>query len=94
MAKLNSKLDSSSPLLTETPTKRQALAIQALNSGTATEEQQKFALSYIINVVCKTYDMAYRPGADGARETDLALGKQVVGQHLVKCTKLKVSLLK
>ena len=87
-------LSKCSPLIPEAPTKSQALAIQALNTGTANEQQQKDSLKYIIEVLCKTYDMPYRPGADGPRETDLALGMMHVGHQLVRMTKLKISSLK
>jgi len=67
-------------------------AIQALSRGDATEDQQKHALRYLIETLCGTYDMAYRPAS--ARDTDFALGKAFVGQQLVKFLKLNVHALK
>lgn len=55
-------------------------ALRALNRGEATTDQQRRAVEYLVNWVCCTYDMAYRPSE---RETLLQLGKQMVGQHVV-----------
>ena len=72
-----------------------ALAIQALSRGMATAVQQKKALDWILNYACATYDMAYRPGgAEGERDTTLALGRAFVGQQIVKLIKIKVGQLK
>ena len=69
-----------------------AAAIQALLNGTAEEHQQKRALKWIIEVACATYDLPYRPGAiEGERDTTFALGRQFVGQQIVKLTRLNVS---
>ena len=67
-----------------------ATALQALANGVADAHQQKRALDWIIQQACGTYDMPYRPGNDGARNTDFALGKQFVGQQIVKLLKLQV----
>ena len=61
-------------------------ALRACASGTASEDQQKRSIKYIIEKVCGTYDCAFRPG-DADRETNLALGKQRVGQILVHLLK-------
>ena len=58
-----------------------AWALRAVSVGTATEEQQKRAIEFIVHTVCGTYDLAYRPRS--ARDTDFALGKQRVGQDLI-----------
>lgn len=63
-------------------------AIKALAAGNASEPQQKRALSWIINEVCGTYDLSYRPGADGDRDTAFAEGARFVGMQIVKQTKL------
>ena len=55
-------------------------ALRALQRGSATEDQQKRAIGFIINTVCGTYDCASRRNE---RDTNLALGKQRAGQHLV-----------
>ena len=59
-------------------------AIRALMTGTASAEQQRQALDWIIMVLCRTYDEPFRPGDDGRRETDYALGMAYVGRQLVK----------
>lgn len=72
-----------------------ASAIQALQRGEATFEQQQRALKWIIENACKTYDMPYRPGGDeGRRDTDFALGRQFVGQQIVKLLKLNLSIMR
>lgn len=58
-------------------------AVQAVQRGDASPDQQRRALDWIINQACKTYDFAFRPGADD-RETNLALGRQHAGQQIVK----------
>ncbi len=55
-------------------------ALRALQRGSATDDQQQRALEFIINAVCGTYDCASRKNET---ETNLALGKQRVGQILV-----------
>jgi len=66
-------------------------AIKALDSGTATSEQQRLAMTAIIEDLCGYYDLSYRPGEDGARETAFAEGKRFVGAQLVKLTKLDIN---
>ena len=66
-------------------------AIQALSRGTANMEQQKRALTWIIERAAGTYDMSYRPGGpEGERDTVFAEGRRFVGNQLVKMTKLKI----
>lgn len=62
-------------------------AIQALQRGEATPDQQKRALDYIIHSA-GTYDLSYRPSSD--RDTAFAEGKRFVGLQIV--TKLKINL--
>jgi hypothetical protein len=57
-------------------------ALRAVANGEATEKQQKDSMDYIINTVCGTYDLAYRPGVSD-RSTIFALGKAHAGQTLV-----------
>ncbi len=57
-------------------------------------DQQKRALAWIINQACGTYDFAYRPGAlEGERDTCIALGRQLVGQQIVKLLNLKLGMI-
>lgn len=67
-----------------------AAAIQALASGVANEGQQKHALRVIVERLCGTYDLSFRPGDDGRRATDFAEGKRHVGNQIVRLTKLVV----
>lgn len=67
-------------------------AIQAVHRGDASPDQQRRALGWIINQACRTYDFAFRPGADD-RETNLALGRQFAGQQVVKMLHLNPSAL-
>lgn len=67
-----------------------AACIQALAHGVASEGQQKAALALIINRICGTYDLSFRPGADGSRATDFAEGKRHVGNQIVRLTKIVV----
>lgn len=64
-------------------------AIQALERGEATPDQQKRALNWIIVHAAKTYDQSYRPGTEGQRDTDFAEGKRYVGNEIVKMLKLE-----
>jgi hypothetical protein len=67
-------------------------ALQALARGNATADQQKRALDWIVIAACGTYDFAYRPG-ENDRDTNVALGRQFVGQQIVKQLKLKIGLI-
>ena len=70
-------------------------AIQALQRGDATEDQQKRALRYVIEVLCGTYDLQFRPGGpEGDRNTCFAAGKAFVGQQMVKMLHLNTHALK
>lgn len=72
-----------------------ASAIQALQRGDATPDQQKRALSFIIMTICCTYELPYRPGQEeGARNTDFAIGKMYVGQQIVKMLNTPTSQMK
>jgi hypothetical protein len=63
-------------------------AIKALHAGNANAAQQQRALKWIVEVLCGTYDLSYRPGEDGERDTAFAEGKRFVGQQIVKQLKL------
>lgn len=64
-------------------------AIKAVAEGVADADQQKRAMSFIINNVCRTYDLSYCPGTDGDRNTAMAEGRRFVGLQLVKFINLK-----
>lgn len=63
-------------------------ALKAVNSGTASADQQIRAINCIIYKIARTYDQPFRSGADGDRETAFACGMQWVGQQIVKETML------
>lgn len=69
-----------------------AQAIQSLERGEATPEQQKRALNWIIDNAALTYDFPYRPTGD--RDTSLACGRMFVGQQIVKLIKLNLNKIK
>lgn len=77
------------------------VALQALAQGKASIEQQKRALAWIVgsdhrgfhNSACGYYDLSYRPGTEGERDTAFAEGRRFVGAQIVKLLKLKVGLL-
>jgi hypothetical protein len=88
-------LDDHAPWLPPPFDDQDAAALQALAKGSASIDQQKRVLEWIITKVCGTYDLAYRPGGeDGARDTVFALGRQFVGQQMVKVLKVKLGLLR
>ena len=63
-----------------------AKSIQQLAAGDATPDQQKRALRFIVESLCGTYDMSYRPESD--RDTCFAEGRRFVGNQIVKLTKI------
>jgi hypothetical protein len=68
-----------------------AQAVQALARGQASADQQTRVLALLINGICGTYDLSYRPGGNkGRRNTDFAEGKRSVGLQLVKLTAVNI----
>lgn len=65
-----------------------AAALQALEKGTASEDQQKRALAFIINKACRTYEASYSPVRD--HDTSFAEGRRFSGLQIVKMLKLNV----
>lgn len=61
-------------------------ALKGLNAGVASAGQQQMALQWIIETLCGTYDMSYRPDSD--RDTVFAEGKRFVGMQIIKQLKL------
>lgn len=70
-----------------------ASAMQALAAGTATPDQQRRALTWLVNAA-GTYDLSYRPGPNGERDSVFAEGKRFVGLQVVKLTRLNVGALR
>lgn len=71
-----------------------AAALQALQRGDADSHAQQRALKWIIESGCSTYDLSFRPGEEGRRETDFAEGRRFVGTHIVMMLKANLSLLR
>jgi hypothetical protein len=65
-----------------------AVAIQALEKGTASEDQQKRALLWIVNNLALTYDSEYR---SDERAHAFVAGRRFVGLQIVKMTKLNTA---
>lgn len=70
----------------------EAAAIQALFAGNANPDQQRTAMRWILDGACSYTDWAYRPGAEGTRDTDMCLGRQFVGHQIVKLSRLNLEL--
>jgi len=70
-----------------------AAAMQALENGRATPDQQKRALRWIVTHAAALNDWAYRPG-DSDRDTNVALGRQFVGQMIVSLLKENIGQLR
>lgn len=66
-----------------------AAALQALARGDASPEQQQRGVAFVVNQLCGTYDLSYRPTS--SRDTDFAEGKRFVGLQIVKLLKLNLS---
>jgi len=49
-------------------------------------------MSFIVNQICGTYDLSYRPDSD--RDTAFAEGKRMVGLQLVKFSKINIAALR
>ncbi len=56
-------------------------AVRAVFRGTATPDQQRRAMEWIINFNCCTFDLSYRPG--GGDLTAFAEGRRQAGLNLV-----------
>lgn len=68
------------------------MALKAVASGAASVGQQRNAMKWIVEELCRTYDWPYRPTSD--RDTCVALGMQLVGKHLVHEINLNPALLR
>ena len=63
-------------------------ALHMLSQGTAEAEQQKRALRWIVEAAAATHQWGFYAGQ---RETDIALGRQFVGQQIIGLLKLNLS---
>jgi hypothetical protein len=68
-------------------TDEDAGAVRALFRGQAMEHQQLRVIE-ILKHISGAYDLSYRPGEEGRRDTDFAEGKRFVWLQLLKPTKL------
>lgn len=68
-----------------------AEAIQSLTRGEADADQQKRAIRWILEGACGLPIWAYR---ETQRETDIALGRQFVGQQIVGLQKINLAKLR
>lgn len=69
-------------------------AVRAWREGTATQAQQLLAWEWVQFLAASGdgyQDLSYRPGPDGARETDFAEGKRFVGLQLRKLLRAEVT---
>lgn len=89
----NADLLEASPWLPAQYDLADASALQALARGEATPDMQKRALRWIIDRAADTYGFSYRPGAND-RDTNLALGRQFVGQQIVKLLNVNLAALR
>lgn len=80
---LEQALEANAPWLPVQISDRAAACAKAMQAGTATPDQQKWFMRWLIYDVCAYYDWAYRPG-ENDRDTNIALGRQFVGQQVVK----------
>ena len=69
-------------------------ALQALMRGDATQDQQQLALKFVIENLSGSYEVSYRPGEEGRRDTDFAEGRRFVGLQIVKLLKLNLPALR
>lgn len=58
------------------------MALKNVAAGTASEHQQVTSMKWIIETLCGTYDLSYRPESD--RDTAFAEGRRFVGLQIVK----------
>lgn len=69
-------------------------SLQALARGDADEHAQRRALKFIVEELAGTYEVSYRPGVDGERDTAFHEGRRYVGLNIVKLVKINLSQLR
>jgi hypothetical protein len=63
-------------------------AVQAWMVGKANEGQQQLAFRWVVEALCGTYDLSFRPDElGGDRATVFAEGKRFIGQQIVRVSK-------
>jgi hypothetical protein len=64
-----------------------SLAFKSLEKGTASADQQKLLLDFLIRIGCRTYDTDWFPEE---RISCFAAGRRYVGQQIVRFINLKI----
>lgn len=67
-------------------------AVQALDRGEATADQQRRALKWIVEGACQVGEDAFVPGH--AETTQYLVGRQSAGKQIIKLLKLNLSQLR
>lgn len=78
-------------ILDSNQTKMASMALKSMNTGTASPEQQKYLLDFLIKIGCKTYDTDWFLDE---RTSCFAAGRRYVGQQIVRFINLKIGALK
>lgn len=68
--------------------KSDVYAIKALSTGTASEAQQRRALTWILEEASAYDGLSYSPGENGRRDTDFAEGRRFVGLQIAKLIRM------
>ena len=68
-----------------------ATAFQSLMRGDCPAHLQQKVVKFILFDLCGVRDLSFRPGPEGARETDFAEGKRFVGLQIGKLLETKVN---
>lgn len=80
------------PYLPPPVTQELVWSLKGLVGGEADKGQQTMAMQWIIYTLCKTYELPYFPGLDGARDGDFAKGKMFCGQQIVKLVNMPLDM--
>jgi hypothetical protein len=67
-------------------------AVQAVAGGTATPDQQRRAMQWIVESACDTYGLGWHP--EGGHAASFVAGRRFGGLQVVKAIKINVGLLK
>lgn len=67
-------------------------AVQAIAAGTATPDQQRRGLKWIIEMACDTYGLGWHP--DGPHAASFVAGRRFSGMQVVKAVNLNIAILR
>lgn len=94
-AKLRTPIvETNAPFLPSRMTQEIVYAAKAVNAGVADKGQQAMFIGWVVNEVCKTYEMSYRPKDEGRRDSDFAEGKRYCGNELVRAINMSPEAIK